>query len=280
MRIRVDYTTRYDYAQPASNVVQLLRVQPRATETQHILSWRLDVDADGALRSGTDVYGNITHTFYAERPLERLTLRVTGEVATTDNAGVIRGAVEPLPAVMYRRTTPLSTIDAAMRGFTTDLVDDDELTTLHTMMRAVHATMTYDTDATGTGTDAITAFALKRGVCQDFTHIFIGCARHLGIPARYVSGHFVHGPGGAIEPAGHAWAEAWVDGLGWVGFDPTNGRSPDDAYVRVAVGLDYIAAAPVRGARRGGGDEVMEVTVSAIDLSAGPSQSQSQSQSQ
>jgi transglutaminase-like putative cysteine protease len=163
-----------------------------------------------------------------------------------------------------------------MRNFASELADDDELTTLHTLMRAIHGTMAFDTEVTGTGTDAITAFAGKRGVCQDFTHIFIGCARHLDIPARYVSGHFVHDAGGVVEPAGHAWAEAWVDGLGWVGFDPTNGASPDDAYVRVAVGLDYLDAAPVRGARRGGGDEVMEVTVSAIDISAGQSQSQSQ----
>jgi transglutaminase-like putative cysteine protease len=280
MRIRVDYTTRYDYAQPASNVMQLLRVQPRATESQHILSWRVDVDADGALRPGLDVYGNVTHTFYAERALENLTLRVTGDVVTSDTAGVVRGSVEPLPVVMYRRSTPLSAIDAALRSFATQAQGGDQLTTLHALMGQIHETMTYDIEATGTGTDAVTAFEMKRGVCQDFTHIFIGCARHLDIPARYVSGHFVHDAGGVVEPAGHAWAEAWVDELGWVGFDATNDQSPSDAYIRVAAGLDYLDAAPVRGARRGGGEEVMEVSVSAIDLAVGPSQVQTQSQSQ
>ena len=276
MRIRIDYTTRYDYALPASHVVQLLRVQPRATEDQHILSWRLEVDADGSLRSGFDVYGNITHIFYAERALDSLTLRVTGEVSTFENHGVVRGSIEPLQPLLFRRTTPLSAPDAALRGFAAEHRRDDTLSTLHALLTGIHGTMTFDAEATGTGTDAVTAFGLKRGVCQDFSHIFLACARHLEIPARYVSGHFVQADSSVIEPAGHAWVEAWDDTLGWVGFDPTNGISVTEAYVRVAVGHDYIAAAPVRGARRGGGDETMEVSVSAIDVASGQSQSQSQ----
>ncbi|HPU15785.1 MAG TPA: transglutaminase family protein, partial [Polymorphobacter sp.] len=273
MRIRIDYTTRYDYALPASHVVQLLRVQPRATEDQHILSWRLEVDADGSLRSGFDVYGNITHIFYAERALDALTLRVTGEVSTSESHGVVRGSIEPLAPLLFRRTTPLSTPDAALRSFAAEHRRDDTLSTLHALLVGIHGTMTFDAEATGTGTDAVTAFGLKRGVCQDFSHIFLACARHLEIPARYVSGHFVQADSSVIEPAGHAWVEAWDDTLGWVGFDPTNGISVTEAYVRVAVGHDYIAAAPVRGARRGGGDETMAVSVSAIDVASAQSQS-------
>ncbi|MGL4543342.1 MAG: transglutaminase-like domain-containing protein, partial [Polymorphobacter sp.] len=208
-----------------------------------------------------------------------LTLNVAGEVVTSESHGIVRGSIEPLPPILYRRTTPLSAPDANLRAFARDHQGADVLTTLHNLLGAVHSVMTFDAQATGTGTDAVTAFGLGRGVCQDFTHVFLAGARVLGIPARYVSGHFVHESGGSVEPAGHAWAEAWDDSLGWIGFDPTNGIAVTPAYVRVAVGLDYLAAAPVRGARRGGGDETMAVTVSAIDVAA-PPQSQSQSQSQ
>ena len=84
-------------------------------------------------------------------------------------------------------------------------------------------------------------------MCQDFTHIFIAAARSLGIPARYVGGYFHRDDGVIEQDAGHAWAEAFVPELGWVGFDPANGICATDAHVRVAVGLDYLGAAPVRG---------------------------------
>ena len=148
---------------------------------------------------------------------------------------------------------------------------------LHDLNRAINTAMAFDAAATGTGTDAATAFAQKSGVCQDYTHIFCTAARSIGIPARYVSGHYVRAE---AQPAGHAWAEALVPDLGWVGFDPTNGISVTPAHVRVAVGLDYLDAAPVRGARRGGGTETMEVRVSAVDIGARAGQSQSQSQAQ
>jgi transglutaminase-like putative cysteine protease len=85
--------------------------------------------------------------------------------------------------------------------------------------------------------------------------------RTLGIPARYVSGYLTHGFGHEAHAASHAWAEAFVDYLGWVGFDPTNGTSATEAYVRIAVGLDYAEAGPVRGVRNGGGLETMTVIV-------------------
>ena len=116
-------------------------------------------------------------------------------------------------------------------------------------MTALNREMTFDTDPTQSATTAAEAFALRRGVCQDLTHIFIAAARQLGIPARYVGGHFYRADGVTAQEAGHAWAEAYVEHLGWVGFDPTNGIGTTDAHVRVAIGLDYLGAAPVRGTR-------------------------------
>ena len=140
-------------------------------------------------------------------------------------------------------------------------------------MLAINEAMEFDTDPTQVTTTAAEAFALKRGVCQDATHIFLAAARHLGIPSRYVSGHFCREDDPSVQEAGHAWAETYIEKLGWVGFDPTNGISPTEAHVRVAIGLDYLGAAPVRGTRYGGGGETLKVAVRVA-----PTGSQSQSQ--
>jgi transglutaminase-like putative cysteine protease len=138
----------------------------------------------------------------------------------------------------------------------------ETLPLMHGLMTALNREMTFDTDPTHVATTAAEAFSLRRGVCQDLTHIFIAAARQLGIPARYVAGHLRRSDGVTEQEAGHAWAEAYVEDLGWVGFDPTNGIAVTPAHVRVAVGLDYLGAAPVRGTRYGGGGESLNVSVS------------------
>lgn len=268
MRIKVEYTTVYDYALPASGVIQVLRVEPHGHEDQTVLDWRVDVDADGSLRRSTDVFGNVVHVFYADQPLTRMAFTVGGEVETVDTHGIIRGSSEPLPPSLYLRQSPLSIPDKAICDFARAHRHHSSVDTLHALQLALRERMTFDTEATGTGTDAPTAFAAGRGVCQDYTHVFCAAARHLGIPARYVSGHYVRDE---TQPAGHAWAEAWIDELGWVGFDPTNGQSTTEGHLRVAVGLDYQDCAPVRGARRGGGAEGMHVAVNAFDVTPLPS---------
>ncbi len=287
MRIRVDYTTAYDYADLAHHVVQLLRVEPSVHDGQHVVGWRIDVDCDGHLRRGRDSFGNVVHVFYADAPLRALTLHVSGEVDTRETHGLVTGDADKLPLAVYRRDTPLTLADAAIGAFARSLVGETTLATCHALAGAIHARVTFDTDATHSHTDAAHAFALAAGVCQDQAHIFLAAARHLEIPARYVSGHLVRSDGMVAQPAAHAWAEAWIDGLGWVGFDPTNGICPTEAYLRVAVGLDYLDAAPVRGTRRGGGIETMSVSVTARDLAAAPAddghaggQSQGQGQGQ
>ena len=154
---------------------------------------------------------------------------------------------------------------------------DDVLGFLHALMVQVYEHMTFDEDPTNSGTSASEAFALKRGVCQDYAHIFIACARSGGVPARFVSGHFLRSDGVTGQQAGHAWAEAFVPDLGWVGFDAANGICTTDAHARVAVGLDYLGAAPIRGTRYGGGTETLTVEVK-VDQAGRPGQWQSQKQ--
>ncbi len=269
MRIRVRHTTSYAYDRPA-RVLQHLRLTPRNHDGQHVLNWRVDCDADVRLTPADDVFGNIVHTLETEGRVEAIRLEVTGEVETTDTAGVIRGAPETVPLELWLRETPLTRPDPELAAFARDVaVGNSPLERLHGLLAGVFRDIAFDTVATHSGSSAQEAFALRRGVCQDMSHVFITAARSLDIPARYVSGHLAR-QDMAVQEASHAWAEAYVAGFGWVGFDPANGISPTEAYVRVAVGLDYLGAAPVRGAVYGGGGERMKVRLSVEDL-ANPS---------
>jgi transglutaminase-like putative cysteine protease len=261
MRIRISHVTSYQYATPTHGVIQTLRLTPRNHDGQFVADWRIDVSEDCRLDVHEDAFGNITHTFSADGPFGQLRVHVEGEVDVQDTAGIVRGAVERFPPSLFLRATPLTTADEAIADFARTARTGDTLATLHALLANVHGGMTFDTDPTHTGTTAAEAFALKRGVCQDLTHVFIAAARHLDIAARYVGGYFRRSDGVVDQEAGHAWAEAHVPSVGWVAFDPANGICATESHVRVAVGLDYLGAAPVRGTRYGGGTESMAVTV-------------------
>lgn len=282
MRIRVDYSTIYEYSREASDVLQLLRVQPAGHDGQHVVHWRIDTDVNGHLRRAQDAYGNITHMFYPDGPVKRLELHVAGEVDTLETHGVITGSDEPLPPLVFLRQTDLTQPDEALKAFARQIDTGDALATCHRLTSQLYEQMQFDPDVTHAHSDAAHAFAIKAGVCQDYAHIFLCVARTLGIPARYVSGHLVRNDGLITQPAAHAWAEVLIPDLGWVAFDPTNGVCATQAYLRVAVGLDYREAAPVRGARRGGGMETMAVAVTTQDSRppAGTAAPQEQYQSQ
>ena len=263
MRIRIAYLTTYDYDRPPKAVVQQLRLTPRPHEGQHVTRWRVEIDADGRLRPGEDVLGNLTHGLFVAGPISRLTVTVTGEVETLDTQGVVRGTVERFPEMVFLRDTKLTHCDAALGEFADDIASDagpDTLNRLHALLRGVVKEVAFDTKATNSSMAAAEAFALRKGVCQDLSHIYIAAARRMGIPARYVSGHLAPRDTAVGEQeAAHAWAEAYVPKLGWVGFDAANGLCISETHVRVAVGLDYLGAAPVRGARYGGGEERLDV---------------------
>ena len=260
MRIRVDHLTTYDYERPVEGVVQALRVQPSGHNAQRVIHWRVEADADGVLRERRDAFGNVLHTFFADQPVTVLNLRVTGEAEVHEAAGVVSGAIEPFPPEVFLRTTDLTEADPAIRAWASEADDGQPLARLHALMGKLHARMSFDTRATNVATAAPAAFTHSAGVCQDYAHIFVAAARTLGIPARYVSGHLARPD---VQEAAHAWAEAYVPDLGWVSFDPVNGVCGNETYLRVAVGLDYLDAAPLRGARRGGGEERLSVVVHA-----------------
>ncbi len=263
MRIRVDHQTTYRYRPPAKSVLQVLRLIPGSHEGQNVVRWRVSAESnvEVQLRRGEDALGNVTQTAMVQGPVSELLLRVDGEVETWDTNGVVRGAAERFPPDAYLRETALTSPSPELVAFALDAGggEADLLVRLHRLMLAIGGQMTFETGATETVTTAAEAFAQKRGVCQDFSHVFVAAARRLGAPARYVSGHLAREGDAVDQDAAHAWAEAHVPDLGWVGFDPANGVCPTQSYVRIAIGLDYLGAAPVRGSRTGGGTETMDV---------------------
>ncbi len=264
MHIRISHETVYRYQRPATGVIQTLRLTPRNHDGQYVIAWRIDISENCQLSQLEDAFGNITHVFTVEGPLTELRVLVEGEVDTQDTNGVVTGAIERFPPTLYLRETPLTRLDPAIAEFASEARDaggDDVLATLHQLLDRLHNELVYDASPTHPATTAAEAFAIKRGVCQDLTHIFIAAARCLGVPSRYIGGHFYRADGTTQQEAGHAWAEAFVPGLGWVAFDAANGMCATDAHVRVAVGLDYLGAAPVRGSRYGGEGEALEVMV-------------------
>ena len=278
MQLSIRHVTTYSYARPARGIIQLLRATPLSFTGQNVLDWRIDVDVDARLREGRDGYGNVTHMLYVDKPVARLSVSVSGRVLTEDRAGVVQGLPHDLPPQVFCRATPLTEAgpEVVALARSLDAGPDPALGRLHNLNHRLYETMRFDPEATQADTNAEQACAAGHGVCQDFAHMFIAASRLLGIPARYVSGHLFRRDGAHVQEASHAWAEAWVGDLGWVAFDPANGISADDAYVRVACGLDYRDAAPVAGARSGGGAEDLTVEV-AVNETQAPAQYQSQS---
>jgi transglutaminase-like putative cysteine protease len=264
MRIQVAHTSAYRYDPPVNGVIQTLRLTPRNHEGQYVVRWRIEVSANCRLEQQEDAFGNIVHNFAADGRLDALSVHVEGEIETQDTAGIVRGAVERFPASLFLRETALAHADTAIGAFAETCeaqAAGDRLTLLHHLLTRLQQDITFDPDPTHAHTTAAEAFALKRGVCQDFAHIFIAACRNRNIPARYISGYLRRADGVVAQSAGHAWAEAFIAGLGWVAFDAANGICATDAYVRTAVGLDYLSAAPIRGTRFGGGGETLSVDV-------------------
>jgi transglutaminase-like putative cysteine protease len=256
MRIAVDHRTHYRFSQPQSRIVQMLRLTPSDTMDQTVVSWHIGIDCDARLRDAFDGYGNRITMLYAEGPISTLDVTVTGEVLTIEASGVIRGAPEPLPPLLYRRGTPRTQADAALAEFAADIAAGEPLARLHALNAALHFRYPVAEDAPDTGITAAQAFAGKAVSSRDVAQIFIAAARSLAIPARYVCGYRTDG---AAHSAPHGWAEAHVDRIGWIGFDPATGLSPDEAYVRVAIGLDATGAASIAGTRVGQGEEQLDV---------------------
>jgi transglutaminase-like putative cysteine protease len=281
MTLAIRHTTHYAFGAPVMHALQRLRLTPKETQGQRIVEWRMRFENAHTELSYDDQHFNHVTLIGVEQGAQEVTVTCEGIVETDDNAGVIGRHSGHLPLWSFLRQTPLTRPGARMRALLREVPgaaggagDSMPLDFLHALSGLIRERIAYETGRTHSATTAEEAVQHGFGVCQDHAHIFIGAARASGIPARYVSGYLMMDDR-IDQEATHAWAEAHVEGLGWVGFDVSNGICPDPRYVRVATGSDYRDAAPVTGISFGGVSEVLRVDV-AVALHV-PGQQQSQS---
>ncbi|AUX70400.1 transglutaminase [Porphyrobacter sp. HT-58-2] len=280
LTLSIRHTTHYAFTQPVVHALQRLRLTPKETQGQRIREWRMTFDNAHAELQYDDQHFNHVTLIGLTPGAREVTVTCEGVVETEDNAGVIGRHSGHLPLWSFLRQTPLTRPGTRLRamlrevqGSGTGGVADAPLDFLHALSGLIRERVTYETGRTHTATTAEEAVQHGYGVCQDHAHVFIGAARASGIPARYVSGYLMMDD--RIEQeATHAWAEAHVEGLGWVGFDVSNGICPDPRYVRVATGSDYRDAAPITGISIGAAEEMLTVGVAVA--SGGQSQQQHQ----
>ncbi len=254
--------TCYRYDAPVDYGLQRLRLRPPNGASQKILSWTVTTDGATEEAEYSDHYANHVTLLNIDPGTDKLEIRVEGTVETINTNGIIGPHPNTLPLWLFERQTELTQPGTGVAGLVTTLRarDDDALGRLHALSTLIAEKVDYLTGTSDSETTAEEALETGSGVCQDQTHVFLSAARCLGYPARYVSGYLLMDDR-IDQQAGHAWAEAHVDGLGWVGFDVSNGISPDDRYLRVATGLDYREAAPVSGLRFGTAGESLDVQI-------------------
>ena len=273
-RLAIRHVTTYRYDSPVSYGLQQLRLTPKSRPGQQVLEWATHVSGGRIETAFDDSHANRVQLVSLDPGATEVKVAAEGVVEVSDGSGVIGQQGGYMPLWMFLRSTDRTRRGPGIMGIAREVRQiQDQLERMHALSAAVRAAVDYRTGSTGVEMTAEEVVSAGEGVCQDHAHIFIACARTLDMPARYVSG-YLKIDDREDQDATHAWAEAYVDGLGWVGFDISNGISPDERYVRVATGLDYGDAAPIRGLRQGAGVESLEVNLTV--KTRGQSQSQSQ----
>jgi transglutaminase-like putative cysteine protease len=261
MKLRVEHITRYQYDTPVKYALQQLKLTPKDRPgQQHIVDWAIDIEGGTQQLHYTDHHGNGVDLIAVHGGVTELTIRCHGTVELETWDGVIGAHRGAMPLWTFLRPTPLTRAGRGARALIAQLGRDyaNDIERAHALSALIIDRLAYRIGITNAETTAEQALASEGGVCQDHAHIFIAAMRHLGHPARYVSGYLMMNDR-TQQDATHAWAEAHFDHIGWIGFDVSNGHSPDQRYIRVATGLDYRDAAPVRGMRYGAAQENLVV---------------------
>ena len=265
----INFKTVFDYEMTPKSVIQRLLLTPKSSAQQELLEWEIEVDGGEIVLEASDYHGNTIHLCNHHSGAQKIQIVCRGQVNVRDTNGIIGAHDNSIPLAIFKNATPLTIPGTRLRQLGKDMNkfkgngNNGELHTLHELSARVTDAIKYTKGKTDISTTAEMAMELGMGVCQDHAHAFIAVARSLGFSARYVSGYLlIHGE--KVQDAGHAWAEIFTDGLGWVGFDISNGISPDDRYIKLASGFDYNDAVTLSGVRFGSGKEQVatRITVS------------------
>lgn len=274
MLYRVQHETKLSYTLPVFETVFEVRMAPPSDDDQTSLCYRLKTTPQAPVTSYRDGFGNRVDLFNLTTPYRELIVLTTSFVRTHRRPVLDRLAAgkslwpgrgedpqsESVEALEFLQPSPLiprcPELDEFVNGLT--LRPGPLAEVLQALMTAVANRMTFEKAVTRTKTDVAEALRLGKGVCQDFTQVFIGACRAVGIPARYVSGYVNH----SGELATHAWCQAWGgDSVGWVDIDPTHSEIVGDDHVTTAIGRDYHDVPPNRGLWKGRAEETISVSV-------------------
>lgn len=261
MKLNISHTTEYAYDTEVNYALQQVRLTPLDTVQQKVLDWKIDVTGGHLELEYKDHNGNHVLLIKAEPGIQSLKFKAEGQVQTMDTAGIFGQSYGAIPLWYYKKSTERTTANKIIRDLSKIIGStDDAIADFHRLSTEILEVVPFGTGNTFAGTTAEQAINAGMGVCQDHSQIFLAAARHAGVPARYISGYLLIDD--RIEQdASHAWAEAHIDGLGWVGFDVSNRISPDERYIRLASGMDSRDTAPISGVRIGGAVESMIVSL-------------------
>jgi transglutaminase-like putative cysteine protease len=264
MRFSVHHLTRFEFDKPSNHSIHDVRLTPMPASGQRVHSWR--IEGPGKRSMWTDGHGNHVTSFSVAQTHDSVEIEVHGLYEHGGADQWLRyGETPTLPPPFWLRNSGMArhdeSFDPLIDGLAEGATDSTQrVMVLHELMKRVGQRIAYRTGVSTVDTTAAEALRRGAGVAQDAAHVFIAACRRLGVPARYVSGYLRNDEAGMrVGATSHSWAEAWVPGLDWVGFDPANGISPRGDSLRVAVGLDYRDAAPVSGRRVGFGGATMTV---------------------
>jgi transglutaminase-like putative cysteine protease len=292
MDLRVIHETQYGYQSPVVLSQQLLHLKPRELAWQSLRSFRLEISPKATdLTDGEDYFGNPVSSFVIASPHTQLLVRSESEVRVAPRMDALAGPSGAWDALRERLRSPAepALLEAAQFMFESPHIDflrdilvyaaptfqpgRGMLECLRELARRIHADFKFDPTATSVTTPLRDVLARRRGVCQDFAHLMIGCLRTLGLPARYVSGYILTRPPPGRPrligaDASHAWVSAYCPPLGWVDVDPTNNCLVADEHVTLAWGRDFSDVPPLRGVILGGGEQELEVAVTVRPVGA------------
>jgi transglutaminase-like putative cysteine protease len=259
MLLQIHHETIYQYSELVDYSIQQLRLTPRLEAQQRAHNWK--IHTTGQSQRHTDAYGNIGHILVMDTPHDEIRIQVSGQITVNEQTAHLPSDGGEVPLLTYLQETRLTMADDAIRDLAlrSQHYGDERIKSVFRMVEAILDQVTYLPGSSDVASTAIDTLARGAGVCQDHAHLFIAACRTLDLPARYVSG-YIH-PGNSDHAASHAWADVWIEEMGWVSIDITHGRYANAMLCRLAVGRDYLDACPIRGVRQGGGNEAMQARV-------------------
>jgi transglutaminase-like putative cysteine protease len=282
MKYKIEHINKFDYETTVDQSMNAIRLKPRTDECQRLISYRADIQPTSMTKEHIDIWGNHVETFFIPEKHNHLEVKTTSVVSIQKSPFIERINFSPEMKKIFHSSLfqhhYLTFLNKTRYTYVTkDQVNKviDEIGDIENpvqfsldLMKYLFDAFTYDTTATDVNTEAIEAIELKKGVCQDITHVMIGILRRRQIPARYVSGYLYVGENSSLlgDSATHAWVEVMVPGIGWVGLDPTNNVEALENHIRVGTGRDYVDVSPLQGVYNGGNQSLdVKVSVSLLE---------------